>query len=601
MHMKSLLPLLAKGRLAAFAIFFLLPFITYSQSKFFDHSFGKDGVVKTNVLLSSTVFKLVPARNGKIMAFGAAWDGTKNKLAIARYTKDGKLDSSFGINGIVLQEVPTQLNWDILAATTGPDYSLLVGGYTLDSSINTYPLLYRFTENGTPDTGHFAMVKLYTTYRSVLDVRVKPGNKTVVVFAGRDDSIRVAQFNADGTPDNSFGNQQTVTTHLPVSGFAYLDLLPDNSVLVADIYSTPAGQYGNVITKLKDNGTPDSSFGQNGIADLLNGLAVRRIIHDGSGRLLLGGDYVPTDGSPEKIGVERLRPDGHVDTTFGINGLAWHSYIPSGAALEDNVINDIGIDENDHIYLAGRNHPVKGKSNFLIVRCKGDGGLDNTFGNNGIISDPVDSTYSVGATLLVQPGGKPIVSGSSALKPITIFTLVRYLTTSALPIELLNFTAGRVEKGILLKWNVASQPNLDYFEIQHSATAGNFTAIGRADAGQTAYNWVDTRYNTGSNFYRLKIIDKDHHYTYSDIKLVNIVPAVKLLVYPNPAIDNLVVDGLNNEAFIQIINAAGKTVANIHATGNSYIFNMTTLANGMYWVKVSTGGRHQTFTVVKQR
>jgi hypothetical protein len=96
------------------------------------------------------------------------------------------------------------------------------------------------------------------------------------------------------------------------------------------------------------------------------------------------------------------------------------------------------------------------------------------------------------------------------------------------------------EKGIQVEWNIATETNVKFYEVEKSADGQQFEKAcsipskGNSTVART-YNWYDATPNTGANFYRIKITDKNGTVTYSSIVSVNIKNATTFVsVFPNP-------------------------------------------------------------------
>jgi hypothetical protein len=111
-----------------------------------------------------------------------------------------------------------------------------------------------------------------------------------------------------------------------------------------------------------------------------------------------------------------------------------------------------------------------------------------------------------------------------------------------LPIELLYFKGTLKENAIQLHWATAMESNSDFFEIQHSTNARNFTPRGRVIATGNSnntkeYSFIDEEAAYGTHYYRLRNEDLDGTYTYSNIiQLQQSFTRFTLKnLYPNPA------------------------------------------------------------------
>jgi hypothetical protein len=77
----------------------------------------------------------------------------------------------------------------------------------------------------------------------------------------------------------------------------------------------------------------------------------------------------------------------------------------------------------------------------------------------------------------------------------------------------------------LLKWSTATESSSSHFEIERSADARKFEPIGRVLAAGDSreprrYSYTDSSPLRGRNFYRLRMVDKDGSFRYSDIRAV---------------------------------------------------------------------------------
>lgn len=86
--------------------------------------------------------------------------------------------------------------------------------------------------------------------------------------------------------------------------------------------------------------------------------------------------------------------------------------------------------------------------------------------------------------------------------------------TTILPIEI-SFFGGFTDGNInILKWKTMSETNNDFFEIQYSTDATNWTILSKIKGSGNSYNSINYSYshnsfNYGINYYRLKQVDFD--------------------------------------------------------------------------------------------
>lgn len=125
------------------------------------------------------------------------------------------------------------------------------------------------------------------------------------------------------------------------------------------------------------------------------------------------------------------------------------------------------------------------------------------------------------------------------LNSFNIYTLFK--NGVPLPVKLLYFNGKLVNHAGLLNWATAAEAGNDHFDVEHSANGVQFTAIGTVQgAGNSAadqfYSFTDKQILPGINYYRLKQVDKDGQYTYSEIAVIkNSLSQQAISIFPNPA------------------------------------------------------------------
>ncbi len=176
-------------------------------------------------------------------------------------------------------------------------------------------------------------------------------------------------------------------------------------LLIFTIISYPILTYAS--NQASSPGDLDTLFGTNGIITTTLASRGTDLALDSKGRILVVGD---------NTSVLRFTDNGTLDTTFGITGV-----ITSAITM-----NDIVVQSDQKIVMAGYYTNDKGQKSFALTRLLEDGALDLTFGNNGVVTTTINQT-STGTSLILQTDGKLVVGGST--KPashLTGFALARY-------------------------------------------------------------------------------------------------------------------------------------------------------------------------------
>ena len=181
-----------------------------------------------------------------------------------------------------------------------------------------------------------------------------------------------------------------------------------------------------------------------------------------------------------------------------------------------------------------------------------------------------------------------------------------------LPIELLTFNAEPENSTVRLNWITTTEINNDYFEVQRSSDGKEFALIqkvrGAGNSSQSlSYNLTDYEPLLGVSYYRLKQVDFDGKFTYSDILPVKFSSSKQLCtIQPNPATSNVEVilySSSENETSVKVINAMGAIVYQkgwtLHEGINRMPIDVAQLAKGVYFVSLENGPEVSKLRLVK--
>jgi hypothetical protein len=226
----------------------------------------------------------------------------------------------------------------------------------------------------------------------------------------------------------------------------------------------------------------------------------------------------------------------------------------------------------------------------------------------------------LGQMYATSTGGNynPIANGSKmdelriynrALSAAEVASLVGF----TLPLKMGDFSASKQAAGIRLDWETLHEQNTAWFDVERSGNGNDFTTIGKVNAkGYSAskeqYNFTDVSPLTGTNYYRLKLVDADNRFSYSQtIVIKNTNGLVNVEIFPNPVTDLLQVQlpaKQNGPANITITDATGKIVftkpVQLRAGNNATSIPVRQLPNGVYqFTLVDNEGKH-TKSFIKQ-
>jgi len=169
-------------------------------------------------------------------------------------------------------------------------------------------------------------------------------------------------------------------------------------------------------------------------------------------------------------------------------------------------------------------------------------------------------------------------------------------SVAPLPVQLLSFTVNNIgNKKVLLNWKTEREINLMGYDIERSVDGVNFITLGFVNAtGHPDYSFTDIAPVYGQNYYRLKMIDIDGKFKYSEIKNVDIKSKATLTISPNPSPGGRIsfkFQGLKNRTGLSlaVTNSTGQLIKTFYfsAIENNTQY-MVGLGNaGIYFVRIS--------------
>jgi len=239
-------------------------------------------------------------------------------------------------------------------------------------------------------------------------------------------------------------------------------------------------------------------------------------------------------------------------------------------------------------------------------------------GNLNILknNDPCSSAIT-DAPILVSPSYAEThgANGYMLQGDISGFSSFYFASTNAiLPLDLLSFTGHlQNDNSVMLSWKTENEINTSHFVIERSIDGNRFITLGNV-AAQGGRNNTGTSFNYSSMdndavnqsaqrlFYRLKMVDIDGTYKYSNIVSV-VMPFItgQLTVSPNPAVNVVKVSVASPEdgrVQWKLIDNVGRVMMkgteNVKkGAGNNFTINMTRLSAGIYYLSVKGAGNDQ--------
>ncbi|MGK0388548.1 MAG: hypothetical protein ACI94Y_001278 [Maribacter sp.] len=172
---------------------------------------------------------------------------------------------------------------------------------------------------------------------------------------------------------------------------------------------------------------------------------------------------------------------------------------------------------------------------------------------------------------------------------------IRINTTTALPVELTAFSVEKIEKDkVKINWQTASEENNQGFEIQCSTDDREWKTLDFVSGnGTTAevsnYEFTDHEPLANINYYRLKQVDFDGQFEYSNVINITIrgTNDKTVSIFPNPVLDELnIIDGQGRATIYDVLCQAIKAFSILDS---SFSINLTDLPKGQYILHIQQG------------
>ncbi len=297
-----------------------LTLFRYRRDGALDPTFGTGGMASTPPLVSGgpTLDGIALQRDGSVVVVGTVGQGTgaHEVIMLVRFRHDGQMDDAFGTNGVVMTDLgPATIARAAAVAVQGDGRIVVVGLTATNPDEISNNLLVRYDRDGALD-GTFGVggvvISDFGGAAGQILLAVAFANDGKIVVAGSSKQHTsgftgsLARFNHDGTLDSTFGSGGVVIH--PIAGlspFGAVAVQHDGRILVA----------GNEIARFLVDGELDANFGVGGLAPIPAGQGgVNTVAIDRCGRIVAAGLTFPG------LLVLRYDRDGAPDPEFGTGG-----------------------------------------------------------------------------------------------------------------------------------------------------------------------------------------------------------------------------------------------------------------------------------------
>lgn len=212
-----------------------------------------------------------------------------------------------------------------------------------------------------------------------------------------------------------------------------------------------------------------------------------------------------------------------------------------------------------------------------------------------LTTDAFASTLTFGSPFFQELTANGTLGGGAGQQNI----FYQASTSAPLPVELSEFTATATpERTVDLDWKTVTEVNSAYYGVEYSADGRQFSELGRVEAkGNTSlttnYAYVHLKPQSGLNYYRLRLVDRDGSFDYSPIRSVQLGQRHDFSLVPTPTSGPLSLLSKNLDQYpnglrYQLTDNSGKLLLANDIFQEKTDFNLSAYTPGFYYLTVST-------------
>ena len=331
-----------------------------------DTSFNPNLPVLTAATIGFEIeFVAFPQSDGKVLVSYHYYDPEFNEVTrTVRLNSNGTLDSSFNTN------VGTGANGTVNSIAIQTNGQILLGGFYQSWNGASVSNIVRLNSDGTRDTS-FTNNTGSAANDSVSSIAIQSTGQ--IILAGSFTTWngatvnRIVRLNTNGTRDTAFN---TNTGTASPSSISFMQIQPDDKVVLSGFIPTWNGTTVNNIVRLNSDGTRDTVFTTNAGSAASQDSGVSLAV-ESSGKIIIAN--ITTWNNSTTIGHIRLNTDGSIDSSYGAG---YYSYAAS------QTVNASKTQTDGKVVVVGQFISWDGVTVNRIVRLNPDGSRDTTFNAN---------------------------------------------------------------------------------------------------------------------------------------------------------------------------------------------------------------------------
>jgi uncharacterized delta-60 repeat protein len=394
-----------------------------------DPGFGAGGLVTADLGGYNAAQSVVVDEHRRTVAAGFA-GSEGSETAVARFTRQGTLDPSFGQGGIARLSLADAIDVEDLALQ--PNGKILLVGTTFNGKYR-HVSLTRLLTDGTPDAtfggGGTVITRIRHAHLTAGAVAAAGGGRILVAGADTDnhEHAAVLRYDGDGVLDTSFAHNGIKVLDKPLEARAtgVTPLRHGKIALGGFTYrGAPLGTDRFLAARLRSSGRLDRSFSRDGRAVIefpdQSSASAEDLALDANGRLVLGGwAWRKAEGGLGwRFAAARFRSSGRLDRSFAGDGRAVIGFDRKNPLSGNDLVPLTSVTALDHgrLVLTGTALSHNKGRGFAVAAVNRRGHLLKSFGDGGRLvtqfpPDPNGGKDEVAADSAALSGKRFVVAG----------------------------------------------------------------------------------------------------------------------------------------------------------------------------------------------
>ncbi|MCS5642301.1 MAG: trypsin-like peptidase domain-containing protein, partial [Dehalococcoidia bacterium] len=395
--------------------------------------YSPDSLISLPSITNNYVSDLLIQNSNRFILTGWENSSAGNQIWVKSFTSDGKPDVAFADNGVFRTTLEGNNNRAISAVSVETD-KLLIGINTGNDSNTNFGIL-RLKSDGTLDS-NFGTDGLVIAESDSIDqlqqIAIQPDGKVLLGgtrFNGETVDILIARYNEDGSIDQSFGNNGTVSIDIGTGSSDFLTdiALDSNSNILASGHTDSAGHFDIFVSRFDAAGNLDTSFGTQGttLIDFGGNDAATDLLIQEDGKIIVVGRGDNGMRTPTLIAA-RLLDSGILDDSFSGDGTAIY---PFGNQNPQHHIEKV-LTKGDGgllVLLTGYQSSLVPEASrdleVSLFSIKSNGEIDLSYGINGQVY--FDSTANDYAADIEELNGSYYIAAVSDSKGKTVESIIK--------------------------------------------------------------------------------------------------------------------------------------------------------------------------------